>query len=126
MAWAPKLMRRVYGVVGAVRADARSSSSTAFSSIRSELLVEILPLRMPLNGAPFVGDVPDRPSVVMERRRRGSPMEEAFMGPGNAGVPVEAEPLRWNRPVKAPEVTEPRRWRGMSEGLLELSPDIVK
>lgn len=109
-----------------MRADEeRSSSSTAFSSIRSEL-VEMLPRRGP-NWAGLVGEVPERPSVVIERRRRGSAIGGAgFMGPGKAGVPVEPEPLRWNRPVKAPEVTELRRWRGMSEGLLELSPDMVK
>lgn len=44
MAWAPKLIRRTKGVVGAVR-DMASSSSTAFSSMESELLVEMLPRR---------------------------------------------------------------------------------
>jgi len=66
MAWlAPKLMRRVNGVAGAVRAT--SSSSTALSSIESEL-VDMLARRM--KEAVWVGEVPDRPRVVMESLRR--------------------------------------------------------
>lgn len=64
----PKLIRRTNGVVGAVL-EYMSSSSMALSSIESELLefVDMLPRRMK---EVFVGEVPDRPSVVTERRRR--------------------------------------------------------
>jgi len=115
MAWAPKLMRRAKGVVGAVRAlVAPSSSSTAFSSIESELLVDRLARRM-LNGLELVGDVPDRPTVVTDRRRCGLPMAAAVvMGPGKTAVPADVELLLWKRLVKAAEVTEPRRLRDMS------------
>jgi hypothetical protein len=66
MAWlAPMLIRRVKGVVGAVRA--KSSSSTAFSSIESELVDRLARRR---NDADAVGDVPDRPSVVIDSLRR--------------------------------------------------------
>ena len=44
-----------------------SSSSIALSSIESEL-VDMLSRRMP-NAAVLVGDVPDKPIVVTERRR---------------------------------------------------------
>lgn len=96
IAWvAPKLMWRVYGVVGAVRADVISSSSIALSSIVSELLVDRLPRRMLLNCEELVGDVPDRPSVVMERRRRWSFMAEEAIEPGKTGVAIELEFLLW-------------------------------
>jgi len=64
----PKLIRRTNGVVGAVL-EYMSSSSMAFSSIESELLefVDMLPRRMK---EVLVGEVPERPSVVTERRRR--------------------------------------------------------
>ena len=70
MAEPPKLMRRTNGVVGAVLAlpCAASSSSMALSSMESEL-VDMLPRRMP-KGTPLLGEVPERPRVVMERRRR--------------------------------------------------------
>lgn len=118
MAWAPKLMRRVKGVVGAVR-EAGSSSSMAFSSMESEL-VEILPRRILKGVLTVVGDVPDSPMVEMERRRRCW----SFMG--KVGAVVAVDPLLWNRLVSG-LLTELRRWRGMSaEGpLLELSVDIV-
>jgi hypothetical protein len=45
IACAPKLILRVNGVVGAVRA--MSSSSMAFSSMASELFVDMLPRRRP-------------------------------------------------------------------------------
>jgi hypothetical protein len=73
IAWAPKLMRRAKGVVGAVRAFAvedGSSSSIALSSIESELLVDILVRRMPKGVAPANGADPDRPTVEIESRRR--------------------------------------------------------
>jgi hypothetical protein len=111
-------MRRVKGVVGAVRAEAGSSSSIAFSSIESEL-VETLARRILKGVLAAVGDVPDNPMVVMERRRRWS-----FMG--KAVVVVAVDPLLWKRLVRG-LLTELRRWRDMSaEGaLLELSVDIV-
>lgn len=68
IAWAPKLMRRAKGVVGAVRAI--SSSSTAFSSMESELFVEMLPRRKPAKGVADAGPVPDKPRVVTDKRRR--------------------------------------------------------
>lgn len=114
MAWAPKLMRRAKGVVGAVRVlGAASSSSMAFSSMESEL-VEMLPRRMPAETGMVVGEVPERPSVEMERRRRWSFMAAVVMGPGKTLVPCEVELLLWKRLVKAAEVTEARRARGMS------------
>lgn len=65
---APKLMRRTKGVLGAVLGPKdMSSSSMAFSSMESEL-VDMLPRRT--NDAVFVGEVPDKPMVVTERRRR--------------------------------------------------------
>ena len=116
MAWAPKLMRRVKGVVGAVRAPMPSSSSTAFSSMASEPLVDML-ARRALNEV--VGEVP-RPIVEMESRRPRSLFMAVEMGPGNPGC-CEIELLR-NMLARLP--TEPRRWRTASFGLL-LSEDIV-
>lgn len=93
MAWAPKLMRLVNGVFGAVRAPPMSSSSTAFSSIESGLLlVDTLDRRKPKGGG-LVGDVPDRPKVEMDRRRRWSFMAAVVMGPGKTWVLAEAELL---------------------------------
>lgn len=100
MAWAPKLMRRVKGVVGTVRADAGSSSSIAFSSIESEL-VETLPRRILKGVLTLLGDVPDSPMVEMERRRRWSLM-------GKAVAVVAVDPFRWNRLVSG-LLTELRR-----------------
>lgn len=123
MAWvAPKLIRRVKGVTGGARPP--SSSSTAFSSIESEL-VERLPRRRRADGV--VGDVPERPSVVTESRRRGSltAVEARGVGKG-AAEGCETELLR-KRLVKALEVMDPRRCRAMSFALLfPLSEDIVK
>ncbi len=101
IAWAPKLMRRVKGVVGAVR-QLPSSSSTAFSSIESEL-VDMLDRRA-LNEA--VGGFP-RPRVEMESRRPLSLPMAVEMGPGKTGGPCETELLR-NMLVK-PVPIEPRR-----------------
>jgi hypothetical protein len=119
-------MRRVKGVFGAVR-ELWSSSSTAFSSIESELLVETLPRRIP-NGVEVVGE-PERPRVVeMDRRRRWSFMAAVVMGPGKAAVPAaDVELLLWKRLEKAAEVTEPRRARARSLGTLPgLSFDIFE
>lgn len=124
MALAPKLIRRAKGVVGAVRFEV-SSSSMAFSSMESELLVEMLPRRMPPK-APVAdagaGGPPERPRVVTERRRRGSLAAAAAL----PLVPVEVELLRWKRLENAAEVTEPRRSREPEEGgLLSRSLDMV-
>jgi len=112
-------MRRVKGVVGAVRADAGSSSSIAFSSIESEL-VEILPRRRVKGVLTAVGDVPDSPMVDMDRRRRWSLLM------GKAVAVAAVDPFLWNRLVSG-LLTELRRWRDMSAGgpLFELSVDIV-
>jgi hypothetical protein len=70
---APKLMRRVNGVVGTVRLPGSiSSSSTAFSSIESELLelVDMLPRRKPPKALALVGDAAEMPRVVMDSLRR--------------------------------------------------------
>lgn len=112
--WAPKLMRRLNGVVGAVRT---SSSSTAFSSIESEL-VDRLARRM--NEAEAVGDVPDKPRVVMERRRRCcSVMAAVERGPGKGATGFWELPRK--RFVRAAEEIDPRRCeRAMSLLLLLL------
>lgn len=125
IACAPKLIRRVKGVVGAVR-EVVSSSSIAFSSIESELLVEMLPLRR-VKGAAVAGDDPERPRVEMESRRRWSFIAAVVTAPGKTVVPAVVELLLWKRFVKAADVTEPRRLRDTSAGglLLELSLDIV-
>jgi hypothetical protein len=118
---APMLMRRVKGVVGAVRA---SSSSTAFSSIESEF-VDKLALRMNEAEALF-GDVPDRPRVVMESLRRCSLMAAVESEPGK-GATGFCELLR-KRLVRAAEVTDPRRCgRAISLGevLLEIPAPLV-
>lgn len=64
----PKLIRRTKGVLGTVL-EYMSSSSIALSSIESELLelVDMLPRRMK---DVFVGEVPERPRVVTDRRLR--------------------------------------------------------
>lgn len=127
MAWAPKLMRRAKGVVGAVRAlDGPSSSSIAFSSTESELLVDKLARRRP-NGVWVVGDEPDNPKVEIESRLRWSVIAAVVIALGKTAVPVDVELLLWKRLVRAAEVTEPRRGRCISAGgcLLELSFDIV-
>lgn len=67
IAGAPKLMRRVNGVFGGFLAY--SSSSTAFSSIASELVVEMLPRRT-LKGLVAGICVGPSPKVVTDSRRR--------------------------------------------------------
>lgn len=129
MALAPKLMRRVKGVVGAVR-DEDSSSSIAFSSMESEPFVEMLPRRSPPTPTGPVAEAgpgpPESPRVVTERRRRGSlaaAIEEAAWVPT---VPVEVELLLWKRLENAADVTDPRRSRGPVEvGLTSRSFDMV-
>ncbi len=125
MACPPKLMRRVKGVVGAVRAlEVASSSSMAFSSMESELLVEMLPLRRPKDAA-AVGEVPDRPSVEMERRRRWSFMAADVMGPAKTGFTADVELLRGKRFANVADVTELRRLREVPAALSWLSDDMA-
>lgn len=78
-------MRRANGVVGAER-PTMSSSSIALSSMASELAVETLPRLPNGKGAPCVGDVPDKPSVEMDIRRRWSCAAAVVIGPGNGDV----------------------------------------
>lgn len=84
-------MRRTNGVVGAVLAlpAGTSSSSMAFSSMESEL-VERLPRRMP-KAAGLVGEIPERPIVVTDKRRLWASAAEAG---GNGGPPELAEGTR--------------------------------
>lgn len=133
---APRLMRRWKGLAGIARAaEADSSSSIAFSSSESELLVDRLARRA--KEALLVGEVPERPRevVVRDSLRRCSLRAAVVIALGKTGVPVAVELLRWKRLVNAAEVTEPRRLRCISAGggegglvlLLELalSEDIV-
>lgn len=104
----PKLMWRTKGVVGAVLGPLKaSSSSMTFSSMESELfeLVDMLPRRM--KEELFEGEVPERPMVVIDRRR----LCESTLPLLEKGGPLE--PLdgpRWNRLDKAAWVIELRRW----------------
>jgi hypothetical protein len=115
-------MRRANGVVGGALAE--SSSSTAFSSIESEVVVEILPRRSP-NGVVAWGDVPERPSVVTDRRLRWSRAAADVADSLAWPLPAEVELLRWNKLEKAADVTEPRRLP-LVFGLAGLSLDIFQ
>jgi len=101
-------MRRTKGVVGALRAGA-SSSSMALSSMASEFAVETLPRLTKGKAAPWVGDVPDKPSVEMDIRRRWSCAALAIgLGNGDVGLPE----VLFDRPkmlLKVCVVNEPRR-----------------
>lgn len=134
---APKLILRAKGVPGVGAPRSRmSSSSTAFSSIESEL-VDRLARRRKAADAVVVGEVPDSPSVVMERRRRWSFMAADESGPGKADTGAWLTELARKR-LDTAEVTDPRRWllrAAMSVGaegvlllleLLEVSDDMVK
>lgn len=96
-------MRRPNGVFGGFLAY--SSSSTAFSSIASELVVEMLPRRT-LKGD-VVGFCAPRPSVVTDNRRRWSRAETDVMD--SLPLLADTELLRWKRLAKAAVVTEPLR-----------------
>lgn len=128
-ACAPNDMRRAKGVVGALR-PGPSSSSIAFSSMESEPAVETLPRRPPnANGVDWVGDVPDKPSVEIDMRRRWSCAAAVVIGPGKGAVGVPDVLL--DRPkmlLNVWEVKEPRRGldEGSLGGLLSLLEDIVK
>lgn len=105
MVGAPKLMRRTKGVMGAVLALAVGrSSSTALSSMESEL-VERLPRRMAKAGG-LVGEVPERPMVVKDKRRLWASVAEAGEKGGPLGL---AEGPRWKRLERAAWVMELRR-----------------
>ena len=127
IAWAaPKLIRRVKGVTGTVRAP--SSSSTACSSIESEL-VDKLPRRRRAEGV--VGEVPERPSVVTESLRRWSAAAPEARGVGKGTAEGCETELFRKRLVKALEVIDPRRCRAMSFELalaveVPLSEDMMK
>jgi len=111
-ACAPNETRRVKGVVGWLR-PGPSSSSIAFSSMESEPAVETLPRRAPKgNGVVWVGEVPDKPSVEMDMRRRWSCAAALVIGPGNGAVgPPEVLLDRPKILVKVWVVKEPRRLR---------------
>lgn len=143
MAWAPKLMRRAKGELGAVRGPPgpTSSSSMAFSSKAAsdaDEFVDMLARRAAKDDTPapdpllptppaLAGDVPDRPrAAVVEterRRRRFWSMAADVMGPGKTGVPLEAFEVELLPKMleRAAEVTELRRWRDLlSAELLSL------
>jgi hypothetical protein len=128
-ACAPNDIRRVKGVVGALR-PGPSSSSIAFSSIESEPAVETLPRRPPnVNGADCVGDVPDKPSVERDMRRRWSCAAAVVIGPGKGAV--GAPDVLLERPkmlLNVWLVKLPRRGLGGESvgGLLSLLADIVR
>jgi len=125
MAWAPKLIRRVNGVVGAVRPPlpGPSSSSMAFSSMESEL-VDMLPRRNADMAEVLVGEVPDNPRVETESLRRWASVLVFMVAEGKTGVPATVLP-RWRREAMATWVMEARRSRG-TLFWLGPSPDIVE
>jgi len=85
-ACAPNDMRRANGVVGLLRAGP-SSSSMAFSSKESEPAVDTLPRRPPkVKGVDWVGEVPDKPRVEIDMRRRWSCAAAVVIGPGKGAV----------------------------------------
>lgn len=94
----------------------------ALSSINSELLVEILPLRIPNVAFPELGDVPDSPTVVTDSRRRWSLAAANVTDSRLLPLPAEVELLRWKRLENVAEVIEPRR---SLEGPLVLSFDML-
>lgn len=104
----PKLMCRAKGVVGAVLGPPNASSSAmAASSKESGLeLVDMLPRRMKEEVS--VGEVPESPMVVIDKRRLCA---SAFPFPLEKGGPEDAfEGPRENRLDRAACVMELRRW----------------
>lgn len=68
---APKLIRRANGVVGAVTEPTASPSSMTDSSVAAEPPLEMEPLRGDVpKGEVCGGELPERPSVLMDMRRR--------------------------------------------------------
>jgi hypothetical protein len=106
--------------VGTLRAAGPSSSSIALSSKDSEPAVETLPRRAPnVKGVDWVGDVPDKPRVEIDMRRRWSWTAAVVIGPGKGAV--GAPDVLLDRPkmlVKVWVVKEPRRGFGDSFGEL--------
>jgi hypothetical protein len=120
-------MRRANGVVGVLRAGP-SSSSIAFSSKESEPAVDTLPRRPPkVKGVDWVGEVPDKPSVEIDMRRRWSCAAAVVIGPGKGAVgPPDVLLDRPKMLLKVWVVKEPRRGlAGSLGGLLSLGLDIV-
>lgn len=97
--------------------------------MESEPAVETLPRRPPnVNGVDWVGDVPDKPSVEIDMRRRWSCAAAVVIGPGNGAV--GAPDVLLDRPkmlLNVWEVKEPRRGldADSSGGLLSLLADMV-
>lgn len=94
----------MFGMVLAV-----SSSSTAFSSIESEVVVDTLPRRSPNWDVVDGGELPESPKVVIDSRRRWSRAAAAAAESLTWPLPAEVELLRWKRLENATEVTDPRR-----------------
>ncbi|KAI9814088.1 MAG: hypothetical protein M1832_005976 [Thelocarpon impressellum] len=124
---APKLMRRAKGVVG-TEADvgaAPSPSSMTFSSTAGgpEPALDMLSRREAAEPGPkgevWVGEVPERPSVVMDMRRRLWALAAAdAMEPGKAEVPPALLGDRPKRPEKGwPGEKEARRGKVGEGGL---------
>lgn len=103
----PKLMCRAKGVVGAVLGppNMASSSSMAFSLMESEL-VDMLPRRM--KEVVSVGEVPESPMVVIDKRRLCASALPLPLGKGGPAGAFEGP--RENRLDKAAWVIELRRW----------------
>lgn len=101
--------------MGAVLAlpGTKSSSSTADSSREPALeLVETLSRR---TKAAFVGELPERPTVLTERRR---PRGSAMLGAPGSGGTLTLEGPRWKRLERAAWVMELRRWAVLVLGVL--------
>ncbi len=114
-------------MVGVLRAGP-SSSSIAFSSKESEPAVDTLPRRPPkVKGVDWVGEVPDKPSVEIDMRRRWSCAAAVVIGPGKGAVgPPDVLLDRPKMLLKVWVVKEPRRGlAGSLGGLLSLGLDIV-
>lgn len=105
----PKLMCRAKGVVGAVLGppNMASSSSMAFSLIESEL-VDMLPRRMKEEVS--VGEVPESPMVVIDKRRLCASALPLPLPLGKGGPADAFEGPREKRLDKAAWVIELRRW----------------
>lgn len=113
-------MRRVYGVVGLLR-PGPSSSSMALSSIESERSVEMLARRPPNpKGEFWVGDVPDKPRVEIDIRRRCS-CGAAALGAGKGAVGAAVLLGRPKSAVRAEALMEPRLAREASAEPFSLS-----